>query len=402
MSDAKPKGHLPTLLSCFLHFDLSFMLWVLLGALGIFVAQGLGLSPAEKGWMVAAPLLGGSLMRIPVGILADRLGAKRVGMALLAFLLLPLALGWLWADSFPRVLAMGLMLGTAGASFAVALPLASRAYPPERQGLAMGVAAAGNSGTVLTNLIAPRIAMHYGWPSVFAWAMVPLVCVLIAFAILARESRPARSGHDGIRASLRLVGEPDLWWFCFFYSITFGGYVGLSSFLPIFFRDQYQVTPLQAGYLTAACALAGSAARPMGGWVADRVGGVRLLMVLLGAIAAGYGLASRLPVLSSMVPILVGTMIALGMANGAVFQVVPQRFGRDIGAATGFIGALGGLGGFFLPALLGSANQWTGSFGPGFLAIGVAAFGAALALRTLSSVRRPWPAPVAAVERGCQ
>jgi MFS transporter, NNP family, nitrate/nitrite transporter len=145
--DDARTGHLPTLIACFLHFDLSFMLWVLLGALGVFAASAAGLNVAQKGLMVAVPILSGSLLRIPLGILSDRIGGRRAGMALLAFLFVPLSLGWLWASSFSSLLAVGLTLGVGGASFAVALPLASRWYPPERQGLAMGIAAAGNSGT---------------------------------------------------------------------------------------------------------------------------------------------------------------------------------------------------------------------------------------------------------------
>src|SRR6476619_5372954 len=182
------KGHLPTLIAAFLHFDLSFMLWVLLGALGIFIAQDLKLSPAEKGLMVAIPILSGSLLRVPSGLLSDRFGGKRVGIAMLAFLFLPLLLGWQLGGSLPELLAVGLMLGTAGASFAVALPLASRWYPPQRQGLVMGIAAAGNSGTVIANLAAPRLALLVGWHNVLLLATIPLALVIVAFALLAKDS----------------------------------------------------------------------------------------------------------------------------------------------------------------------------------------------------------------------
>ncbi len=389
-------GNLPTLIACFMHFDLSFMLWVLIGSLGVFASQDLGLSSAQKGWMVAVPILSGSILRIPLGLLSDRVGGRRAGIALLAFLFVPLALGWLWADSFSSLLAAGFLLGAGGASFAVALPLASRWYPPERQGLAMGIAAAGNSGTVVTNLLAPRLAAIVGWHGVFALAMIPLAVVLLAFVLLAREdsSRSLVAPASGTRQLLRAA---DLWWFCAFYAVTFGGYVGLSSFLPIFFRDQYDVTPLQAGYLTAAAALAGSVARPIGGLIADRVGGVRLLSIVLVVVAGAYALAARLPPLGTMAGILVAGMLGLGMGNGAVFQVVPQRFRRQVGAATGIIGALGGLGGFALPAVLGTLKQTSGSFGSGFLALSIAAVSAVVALRVLVGAREQWPASASEV-----
>jgi NNP family nitrate/nitrite transporter-like MFS transporter len=386
MIDARSRtGHLPTLIACFLHFDLSFMLWVLVGALGVFLGSSLHLGPAQKALVVAVPVLSGSLFRIPFGLLSDRFGGRRTGLALLAFLFLPLLLGWLRADSLPAVLAMGAMLGVGGASFAVALPLASRWYPPERQGMAMGIAAAGNSGTVLTNLAAPRLAAVLGWHAVFGLAMVPLAAVLLAFALLARES-PAVAPRA--RTQAEFLSSADLWWLCFFYSVTFGGYVGLSSFLPIFFRDQYGVSPVQAGTLTALAAFAGSGMRPIGGWLADRLGGVRLLSILLVAIAAAYALASRLPPLSAASAVVVGGMMCLGMANGAVFQIVPQRFPGEIGRATGLVGAVGGLGGFALPMLLGTLKARAGSFGAGFAVLAGVALCAAISLRLVAAGER--------------
>ncbi len=400
-----PNGHWPTLVASFLHFDLSFMLWVLLGALGIYIAESLGLSPAEKGLLVAVPILSGSLLRIPLGLLSDRLGSKRVGVAMLAFLFVPLALGWRAGDTLPALLAIGLMLGTAGASFAVALPLASRWYPPERQGLAMGVAAAGNSGTVLANLIAPRLADVVGWHNVLGLAMLPLGVVLLTFLVLAKD-RPVPTTGQPLRHYLTALAHGDIWWFCLLYSVTFGGYVGLSSFLPLFVRDQYALDPVTAGYLTALAAFVGSGVRPVGGYLADRLGGVRMLSMLLLGIGAIYALASLLPAVEVMAGLVVVGMLCLGMGNGAVFQLVPQRFQHQIGIATGVVGAVGGLGGFGLPLVLGNIKQGTGSFAPGFVVLALLAFGALTTLRFLVAIRPGWrvswrlPQPAAERERG--
>jgi len=374
-----------TLLACFLHFDFSFMLWVLIGALGIPLAEAAHLSPAQKGFVVAVPILAGSLMRVVVGLLTDRFGGKRVGMALLAFLFLPLALAWQLPHTLATLIVIGAMLGFAGASFAVALPLASRWFPPERQGLAMGIAAAGNSGTVVTNLVAPRLVIAIGLGATFGVAMIALACVLVAFSALAHEP-PRRT----TRPQFPSFRDPDLRWMCLFYAITFGGYVGLSSFLPLFFRDAYGVTPIHAGYMTAGLACAGSFARPIGGIIADRVGGARLLGLLLFPITIAYGVASSLPPLPLMIAVLALTMTCLGLGNGAVFQIVPQRFHRDIGAVTGLIGAIGGGGGFLLPTLLGTVRQTTGSFAFGFVVLATVAFGAAISLRLLISPRGRW------------
>ncbi|MFN8525217.1 MAG: MFS transporter [Chloroflexota bacterium] len=401
-----PNGHLPTLLASFLHFDYSFMLWVLLGALGIYIAESAGLNASEKGLMVAIPILSGSLFRVPLGLLGDRIGAKKVGMGLLAFLFLPLTYGWQAGGDLPSLIAIGLMLGVAGASFAVALPLASRWYPPERQGLAMGVAAAGNSGTAIANLIAPALADRVGWHNVLGLAMIPLGLVLVAFWLMARES-PARTMGQPLSRYLQSLKHRDMWWFCLLYSITFGGYVGLGSFLPLFLRDQYAVTPTMAGSLTALAAFVGSGIRPIGGYVADKVGGSRLLTFLLVGIAAVYGFASTLPVLSIMVGALVLGMACLGLGNGAVFQLVPRRFRAEIGVATGVVGAVGGLGGFLLPLLLGNVKQASGSFGSGFALLAVIAVLGLCVLQLLVRMGDGWrhswtiqllPAPVEALQ----
>src|SRR6476661_2464669 len=294
------QGHSPTLIASFLHFDVCFMLWVLLGALGIFVSDAVGLDAGQKGMMVAIPVLTGSLLRLPLGILSDRVGGRRVGIAILLFLIAPLLLGWRMGSNVGTIYVLGAMLGVAGASFAVVLPLASRWYPPERQGLVMGIAAAGNSGTVVANLVAPRIAAMVGWHGVLALTTIPLTLVLIVFAALAKDS-PTRVTKQSLTRYLTVLRERELWWFRLFYSVTFGGYVGLSSFMPILLRDQYKVPAVTAGYLTALAALAGSGLRPLGGYVADRIGGVRLLSVLFVGIATTYAAASRIRGLTPMV-----------------------------------------------------------------------------------------------------
>lgn len=382
-----------TLLGCFLHFDFSFMVWILIGALGIPLAEAAHLSPAQKGLVVAVPILAGSILRIPVGLCADRFGGRRVGILLLAFLFLPLLLAWQLTPSLPALIVVGAMLGAAGASFSVALPLASRWFPPERQGLALGIAAAGNSGTVITNLVAPRLAAYFGVASTFLVAMGVLACVLAAFALLAHE--PPRKVAPA-RFALPSLRDPDLRWMCLFYMITFGGYVGLASFLPLLLRDSYGVTPIHAGMITGCLAFVGSASRPVGGIIADRVGGARMLAVLMVPIACAYAFEATAPALPLMIAALALSMMCLGLGNGAVFQIVPQRFSRTIGAVTGLVGAIGGLGGFLLPTLLGSVREQTGSFAYGFGALAVVASIACLALRMLVSPQGKWATAVAA------
>ncbi len=390
LRDFARAGHWPTLLSAFLYFDVSFMVWVLIGALAPSIKEGLRLDDSRDGlkigFLIAVPILGGSLLRLVLGVLTDHVGARRTGLIGLTLTLAPLLLGWLWADSLPEILLVGLMLGVAGASFAVALPLASRWYPPQYQGLAMGIAGAGNSGTALATLIGPVLAASLGWHAVFGIALVPVTLTLLVFLLVARDAPgrpPARSLAD-YAAILRLR---DTWWFCLFYSVTFGGFVGLASFLNTFFVAQYGLTKPQAGLFTTGCVIAGSFLRPVGGYLADRFGGIRLLTALyVGAALAMLGV-SVLPPLAVCFILLFAGMGMLGMGNGSVFQLVPQRFPREIGVLTGVVGAAGGVGGFFLPNLLGGLKQLTGSFAGGFLvfaAVGLACAG------LLALVSRTW------------
>jgi NNP family nitrate/nitrite transporter-like MFS transporter len=372
LREFRQAGNPRVLFSAFLYFDVSFAVWVLLGALGTFIAEDLGLSASEKGLITAVPLLAGSAFRLILGPLSDHIGSRRAGLVGLTLTVLPLLFGWLFADSLREVVAVGILLGVAGASFAVALPLASRWYPPEHQGLAMGITGAGNSGTVLAALTAPRLAERIGWQPVLGIALVPVLITLAVFFLLAKDS-PFHPPAPALGRYLQGLRRRETVWLCVLYAVTFGGFVGLSSYLGIFFHDQYGVSKVRAGDLTAACVFAGSLLRPVGGAISDRWGGVRVLTVLFAVVAALAAGIAALPPLWAVLPLLVLTMATLGVGNGAVFQVIPQLFRAEIGVVTGLVGAAGGIGGFYLPTVLGALKGSTGSFGPGFAAFAVAA-----------------------------
>jgi len=381
----RDAGHTPSLVAALVHFDVSFMVWVLLGALGAYVAKDLGLSAAQKGLMVAVPALGGACFRLIVGPLSDRAGTKRTGLTTMALTLVPLTWGWLAGGNYAQVLGIGVLLGVAGASFAVALPLASRWYPPEHQGLALGIAGAGNSGTLIAALAAPRLAEHVGWHGAFGLAAIPVTLAWLVFAMLAKEPpRPATSASSGIRPLLK---EPDARWLCSFYLVTFGGFVGLAAYLPIFFVDGFGLSKVSAGGYAALCAVAGSFLRPVGGVVADRVGGARVLTGVLGVVATLALALATLPSLGITVALLFFTIGALGTGNGAVFQLVGNRFPVRMGAMTGLVGAAGGVGGFLLPFAFGSLRGSTGGFGAGFVVFAVVA---AVASFNVDRRRRAW------------
>ena len=369
-------GHWPTLLASFLYFDVSFMVWVILGPLGPFLGESLHLSATQKGFLVSVPLLAGSFFRPLMGALADRIGGKITGLIGLTFTLTPLLLGWMWATELQHFYLVGILLGVAGASFAVALPLASRWYPPEYQGTALGIAGAGNSGTVLATLFIPRLAAALGWKAAFGIAALPVLAVLVVFAVIAKES-PAPRRPIGLSGYKALLAEADTRWFCVLYSITFGGFVGLATFLTLFFVDQYHLSKVGAGDIATLIVICGSGVRPVGGWLADRFGGYRVLLsVLVGVGLFTVGI-STLPPLQLAVALFMLTMALLGIGNGAIFQLVPQRFPMSVGIVTGLVGAAGGIGGFCLPSLLGMLKDKTGSYSMGFLcfaAIGLMGF----------------------------
>mgnify|MGYP001595273846 FL=1 len=260
----------------------------------------------------------------------------------------------------------------------------------------MGIAGAGNSGTVLASLFAPRLAEYMGWHGVFGLAILPVLLTLGIFLFVTMES-PSQPHPQTLVQYLRVLKEPDTWWFSLFYMITFGGFVGLASFLAIFFHDQYGLSRVMSGNLTALCVLAGSFLRPVGGLLADRFGGIKSLLILYWAVASLMFFVSQLPSLQAATLFLVLGMSALGMGNGAVFQLVPQRFQKEIGVVTGIVGAAGGLGGFFLPSLLGLFKDLTGSYGTGFLIFSLAAFSC---IGLLAGVQRGWRRQWARAETG--
>jgi MFS transporter, NNP family, nitrate/nitrite transporter len=387
LSDFKRTGHWPTLLAAFLYFDFSFMVWTVLGPLGVQIGETLRLSPEQTGLMVAVPILSGAVLRILLGLLVDRIGAKNTGV--MAQLLVIGGLTWAWVfglTNFQATLLMGLVLGFAGASFAVALPQAGRLYPPTMQGVVMGLAGAGNIGVVLDSLVAPRLAEAFGWRNVFGFALVPAVVVLICYALVSKEA-PVKVRPRKISDYWELLQDRDAHWFCFYYTISFGGFVGLASSYVLYFKSEYALTPVQAGDLAAICTFVGALLRPIGGATADRIGGIRSLYRFYLAAGLALVVAALLHKLTLNLALFVVASASLGMANGAVFQLLPQRFGRDIGVMTGLVGAGGGIGGFYLASSLGFSKGLTGSYLAGFLIFASLCF---LAIIGLGLVKTRW------------
>ncbi len=404
LDDFKKAGHWPTLLAAFLYFDIGFMAWTSLAPLMVYLAKEIQLTVDEKFTLVAIPVLSGALLRLPLGLLADTIGGKRTGIiAQIVVMAGAAAAFWFGLPSKLMVEVFGVLLGVGGASFAVALPQASRWYPPQYQGLVMGIAGAGNMGVVLDTLFAPTIAANFGWRAVYGVLLIPMVAILIFYTVAAKDA-PVKT-----RMSLVSYGgafaDPDARWFMFFYFITFGGFVGLANALPLYFTVQYHLSGVAAGALVALIVAFGSGFRPVGGYLADRFGGVKALSLLFGVVGVAYLAVALLPegaaapspagwALLTMpaftwapVALFSAGVLALGMGNGSVFQLIPLRFRNEIGAMTGLVGAAGGVGGYFLARTLGLSKAYTGSFSVGFVFFAALAF---LGLLGLARVKSRW------------
>lgn len=382
-------GHPPTLFAAFLYAEVGFLVWVLLGPLAVFIAADLKVEMGALAPLLAMPILAGTVLHLPAGVLTDRFGPRRVGIA--AHLLVLGALGWLWSLKITAVAVLyplALLLGIAGAAFAVAMPLASGWYPPEHQGKALGFTATGASGAMVSALLAPPLAAAHGWQAVAGLAALPVAVSLVVFLALAKEA-PGRAPPRPLSHYLYALRYGDTLWFCFFYAVTFGGLVSLASSLVIYFHDHFGLAPTRAGTFTAASLLAAALCRPAGGWAADRFGGIRTLTSILAAVTLALVILAgapqgHLPV--ALIAIAVA-MAALGAGNGAVFQLIPIRFFRQMGVVTGLVGAAGGLGGFLFTYGFGLLRAQTGDYRAGFALYAALAL---VALVGLWSVKRRW------------
>jgi NNP family nitrate/nitrite transporter-like MFS transporter len=382
-------------------FTACFFAWSLLGPLGPDLQDSLELSEFELSAMVAVPVLLGSLMRIPLGVLADRYSGRTVFTALMAFTPLPLVALALAHDSLGTLLAFGFLLGFAGASFAVGVPFVNRWYPPERQGFALGVYGMGMGGTVLGGLVAPKIADEWGLAAPFWLAAGVVVVVGVVFALFSRVgprpgSAAAADRSISLFASLAIFRTSGrAWALTLFYFLAFGGFVAMFLYLPKLLTGVHELTKTDAGARAAGFALLAVLARPLGGWLADRIGATRVLRIsfvatILLALLLAFTYEHIVPLTFACLTL----AVALGLGTGAVFKLVAEWFPTQVGGVTGVVGAAGGLGGFFPPLVMGVVNSATGSYLLGFVLMAFVAVGCLVVLARLSRASAV-PAPSA-------
>jgi len=407
----KGQGDAKTLFAAFLYFDFSFMVWTMLGPLSTEITESLALggfmmSAGQKATLLSIPILAGALLRILLGFGVDKFGAKATALMSQAVVIFVLFYAFFRGTTitYNELLLVALGLGFAGASFAVALPQAGQWYPPKLQGIVLGIAGAGNIGVVLDFLFAPKIAELWGWEAVFLVGAVLSSLIFVTYIFLAKDApkeiytpRPKK-----LKDYAKLLRDKDTWWFNLFYAVSFGGFVGFAGYMKVYLMNTYQTdmsafgldvldesnVKVMAGYFGALCIFAGAVLRPVGGAIADKLGGIKSLYLFFGTVTllAILNATMTLP-FGFAIFVLFLIMANLGMANGAVFQLVPQRFGKDIGIMTGIIGAAGGLGGTALIKTLGWSKGAFDGYGAGFFIFAAVVL---VALMGISLVKTRW------------
>lgn len=397
-----PEGVLPDprrwvmLAVATLGFAVNFWAWALLSPLGPRFKDGLGLSALQQALLVAVPVIVGSLGRIPVGALTDRLGGRVMMPIVSSAAIVPvLFIGFLGHDSLAALLFGGFFLGIGGTAFAVGVPFVSAWFPPSQRGTAIGIFGAGMGGTAISALTTVKLVKAHGIQAPFLITALVLAVYAVLAAVLMRDA-PGRQAPTEplvrrLGATLRL---PLTWQASALYALAFGGYVAFSVYLPTYLKTGYSLAPDDAANRMAGFVVLAVVMRPIGGWLSDRVGSVRVIAAALGVVVAGAAVQAFSPDLAPLGTIAFLTMAgALGAASGAVFALVAERApAGTVGAVTGVVGAAGGLGGFVPPLLLGVLYGRYGSYGAGLALLSLVAL--AGTIFTLRVVRRPAPRPV--------
>ena len=349
-------------------FAICFAVFGSVSAMMPIMKKMLGLNPVQVSIAIAIPVLLGSLGRIPLGILTDRFGGRIIFSAVMACAIVPAVLMG-WVGSYWQLLLCGFFIGIALASFSVGVGLVSGWYPPEKQGTALGVYGAGNIGQSLAAFGSPMLASAFGFAWGF-WTFGIVLLVWLALFWLTARNAPRRGPAKTLADVAKPLREKMSWILSLYYFLTFGGFVAMSIYLPIFLTDTFKLTPQDAGMRTAGFVVLATLMRPLGGWLADRIGG-RTILLWVFPITAAMAIFMACPLMSTFTIGALGMAAAIGLGNGAVFKLVPEYFPQSVGSVTGLVGAAGGLGGFFPPLVLGGIRQATGTFTWGFVLLAV-------------------------------
>ncbi len=364
-------------------FAWCFAVFGTMSAMMPILSKQMHLTSVQKSIAVAVPVLLGSLGRIPLGMLTDRVGGRSVFSVVMVLSIVPAFLMGTVHD-YPHLLAYGLLIGIALASFSVGVGFVSGWYSAEKQGFALGVYGAGNIGQSLAAFGSPFIAAAAGVRWGF-WTFGILLSIWLVFFLLLARNAPRRTAAKSFAEIIRPLNDHRSWELSLFYFLTFGGFVAMAIYLPIFLTEMFRLTPQDAGMRTAGFVVLATLMRPVGGALADQVGGRTILKWVFPAVAVMAGFLAC-PLISTFTVGALGMAAAIGLGNGAVFKLLPEYFPASVGSVTGVVGAAGGLGGFFPPLVLGFIKEESGGFTWGFVFLGVFAL---IALGVLLGRRNP-------------
>lgn len=374
-ADGPRPGAYRALVLATLAFALCFSVWGLIAPLAPQFQELYRLSSFQISVVIATPVILGSLFRIPLGLITDRFGGRVVFSGLMLVLIVPVIFIGLLGGSFGGLLFWGFFLGLAGASFAVGVPFVNKWFPPHMQGLALGVYGVGNIGTAIAAYTAPAIAAFYGWRLAFWVFVIPLVAMAAIFYALGRDA-PSTGPRPSVTAGISLFRQEVMpWVLSLFYFLTFGGFVALGIYLPKLLVDLFGFTQTGAGLRAAGFVVLATLSRPVGGWLADRVGGSGTLMLVFAGLPVTALILSFEPGIFLFTVGALASAVLFGLGNGAVFKLVAEYYPGKTGAVTGVVGAAGGLGGFFPPLVLGLVRDATGAYTLGFVFLAIFAVG---------------------------
>jgi len=360
------KGATSALVLGMLAMVVAFAIWASLSPMASTISKLYHLSTTEKSILVAIPVLLGSIMRIPLGIMTDNIGGRKIYTYLLLFLIIP-TVGISFAHSYGTMIFWAFFIGMAGTSFAVAIAYVSKFYAPEKQGLVLGLVGMGNIGTAVANFTIPTLVKGYGIPSTFIILAVAVAVTAIVFLFGTKEM-PMPKEKKTMAQALSILQYKQTWTLSVFYFVTFGSFVAFGIYLPTLLQDLFNLTPVDAGLRAAGFVVLATLVRPVGGYLSDKISAGRVLnFVFLGIVVGALILAF----MTQSFPLFtVGALTVAffaGLGNGAVFKLVPELFPGQTGAVTGIVGAAGGIGGFFPPILMGIVKDLTGHYLLGFI-----------------------------------
>lgn len=350
----------------------SFTVWASISPMASNIQELYQLTGTQKSILVAIPVLLGAIMRIPLGVVTDSYGGRKVYTLLLLFLLIP-TIGIGFANSFAGMIFWAFLIGMAGTSFAIAISYVSKFYPPEKQGLILGIVGMGNFGTAVAGFTIPSLVNNFGISQTF-WILAVVVAITAVVFWFGTVEMPKPKQTKTAKQALAVLKYKDVWILSLFYFATFGSFVAFSIYLPTLLRDIYDLTSVDAGLKAAGFVVVATLARPLGGYLADKyTSGKVLSVVFLGITIGALILAFQTYnfILFSIAALSIAFFAGLG--NGAVFKIVPQLFPNETGVVTGVVGAFGGIGGFFPPIIMGLTNDLTGEYALGFILLAIVA-----------------------------